>query len=373
MDQSGQERLMAVMMRIRGDHPFFGTLALFATFHLNDQVATAATDGKDIWLNPAFIKPLDFHALAGLIVHELLHAALQHCLRRRERNRLLWNIAADIVVNDIILENTDYALPQGAISDHELGRLSVEEVYEQLQVNRCRQPSLQMIDLVERQVDAPDVQQDLREIKSHWHGAISQARTIAKLSGRGYGHEAASISREIEEFLDPTLGWRDLLWQYVLSTPFDYSGFDRRFIWQGLYLDEVIGEKVQAAIAIDTSSSISQGELAEFISEIQGLLDAYPVFEGTLFYADTELYGPYEFSNIDEIPKPQGGGGTSFVKFFQYMEKNLCDDKPLCLYFTDGFGEFPAKPPDLDVIWVICSGGVCSEEIPFGKVVRMGA
>ena len=372
MEQTPQERLTALMMRIRGDHPFFGTLGFFATFHLDDSVATAATDGKNIWLNPEFVLSLEFNEYAGLIVHELLHAALQHCSRRRERNAMLWNVAADIVVNGIILNDTDYKIPKGALVDPELCKLCAEEVYEQLQ-SQPMKLKLQMIDLIEGDSNCPDREQKSRELSSYWKSAISQAGAIARQTARGYGREGFGAIREINELLDPTLGWRELLWQYVVSTPSDYMGFDRRFVWQGLYLDDVVGEKVQVAIAIDTSGSIIQDELTEFMSELQGMINAYPNMESQLFYADVDLYGPYEFDSMNEIPKPKGGGGTSFHKFFKYMTKHFRNDSLVCIYFTDGYGDFPKTAGDLDVIWVIRNGGIPSTEVPFGKVIRLGA
>ena len=373
MEQTPQERLTALMMRIRGDHPFFGTLGFFATFHLDDSFPTAATDGKDIWLNPEFVLSLELNEYAGLIVHELLHAALQHCSRRRERDAMLWNVAADIVVNGAILNDTDYKLPRGALVDPELCMLCVEEVYEQLQSQPNMTLKLQMIDLVEGDSSCPDREQKSRELSSYWRSAISQAGAIARQAGRGYGHEGFGAIRDIDELLDPTLGWRELLWQYVVSTPSDYMEFDRRFVWQGLYLDDVVGEKVQVAIAIDTSGSIMQEELTEFMSELQGIFDAYPNIEGLLFYADGDLYGPYEFASMDEIPQPKGGGGTSFTKFFKYMTKHYKNDSIVCIYFTDGYGDFPKAVGGLDVIWVIRNGGIPSTAVPFGKVIRLGA
>ena len=40
-----------------------------------------------------------------------------------------------------------------------------------------------------------------------------------------------------------------------------------------------------------------------------------------LYFADTEIYGPYEIHSIEELPKAAGFGGTSFVPFFNYLEK----------------------------------------------------
>ena len=142
------KRLQAALLRIRGDHPFFGTLALFAELRVTKDVPTAATDGKTLFLNPDFIDELDGPRLCGLISHELLHAALQHVLRRRERSPLPWNIAADIVVNGMIRKDTGYPLPEGAVEDPKLAHLSVEEVYEQITRDGYTMPRLTLQDVM---------------------------------------------------------------------------------------------------------------------------------------------------------------------------------------------------------------------------------
>ena len=52
------------------------------------------------------------------------------------RNSEVWNIAADIVVNDLIDLNTSFTLPKGAIRDKSFRKKSVEYVYEQLIKNK---------------------------------------------------------------------------------------------------------------------------------------------------------------------------------------------------------------------------------------------
>ena len=106
-------RLQGALLRIRGDHPFFGTLALFAEVRVDNSVATAATDGKVIYFNPVFIEQQDTRQLCGLVAHELLHAALLHVVRRHARDPVLWNVAADIVVNGMIRQDTTYNMPLG--------------------------------------------------------------------------------------------------------------------------------------------------------------------------------------------------------------------------------------------------------------------
>jgi len=359
MEYDLEQRLTATTIQIRGDHPFFGTLSLFTRFQVDTTVATAATDGKSIWINPQFAQTLDNRTLSGLVIHELLHAALQHGPRRCEREPRLWNVAADIVVNGIILAETSYALPTGVIIDNSLSHLSVEEVYEQLQQNgHCFDNMI--FDLRDGPEDVPDTIQHERELAAYWRSAVYQAGAIARKAQRGFGRDGIGHLHEIDEFIYPSLRWRELLWNYVVSTPSDYSGFDRRFVWLGLYLDDVVGERVEVAIAIDTSGSVSGDELSAFLSEIQGMFDAYPHLKGELFFADTDLYGPYEITGNDDIPPAKGGGGSSFKPFFDYIRKKSGQVPPVLVYLTDGYGAFPAIEPEQDVIWVICSGGVPS-------------
>ena len=75
------------------------------------------------------------------------------------------------------------------------------------------------------------------------------------------------------------LDWRSYLWRYLVKTPTDYSGFDRRFIGRGLYLENLEGESVKVYVAVDTSGSIDNQQLKTFLSEVNGILNSYPHLE----------------------------------------------------------------------------------------------
>jgi predicted metal-dependent peptidase len=365
--------LQVSLLRIRGNHPFFGTLALFADFSFNDEVETAATDGKTIWINPNFVEGLNATSFCGLLVHELLHASLMHTQRRRERDPLLWNIAADVVVNGIVRDGTDFTLPAGGVEMSELSHLSVEEIYEQFATGRKPVPLLAMVDLIFSMGNSVIEQEQTAELERHWRSALQQASAVATRVNKGYGKIGFGRNRELLAVLSPSLNWREILWQYLVATPCDFEGFDRRFIWQKLYLDAVAGEEVQVYICIDTSGSITDKVMQEFLSETTAILDAYPHVHGQLFFADAALYGPYDFGRNEEMPSPKGGGGTSFVPFFDWLTINQSADiDPLCVYLTDGYGEFPKMHPDVSVLWVVCPGGLDSQDFPFGNVVRIG-
>lgn len=388
MTQEIPKRLQGALMRIRGDHPFFGTLALFAEFRVSEDIETAATDGKALWFNPGFVDKQDTAQLCGLVAHELLHAALQHVPRRRERDAKLWNIAADIVVNGMIRQDTSYQLPKGAVEMPKLAHLSVEEIYEQLATGKTKVPSIGLLDLMpelasgsgeghERsgsQLNSDESclgQARAEQLQRHWRAAMQQAGAVARRINRGFGRAGLDGVRDYESANQPSLSWREILWQFMVSTPYDFGGFDRRFIHRKLYLEDVVGESVEVAICIDTSGSIQNKELSAFMGEIQGILDAYPQIRGTLFFADADLYGPHEFSQYTAMPKAKGGGGTAFEPFFEWVKQHEKNGQSLCIYFTDGYGSFPRQVPDSPVLWVVMTGGLETTGFPFGDVARM--
>lgn len=379
------KRLQAALMRIRGDHPFFGTLALFAELRVTDDIDTAATDGRVLWFNPKFVDKQNLTQLCGLVAHELLHAALQHVYRRRERDATLWNIAADIVVNGMIRSDTAYELPKGGVEVPKLAHLSVEEIYEQLATGKSKLPTITLLDLMPGlaggdadgtqgnplgTVDSCLEQSKAEQLQRHWRAALQQAGAVARRINRGFGRHGLDGVREFDSATTARLDWRELLWQFMVATPYDFGGFDRRFIHRKLYLEDVVGESVEVAICIDTSSSIGGEELSAFMAEVQGILDAYPQIRGTLFFADADLYGPYEFNASSIMPAAKGGGGTSFVPFFAWQQEQS-GSYPLCIYFTDGYGAFPDMPPASSVLWVVMPGGLESPSFPFGEVARM--
>ena len=379
MSDASEDRISAAQIRLRMRHPFFATLALFATIRIGEQVETAATDGKSIWFNPGFLASLSDVETDGLLTHEILHAALLHPLRRGTRQAELWNIACDIVVNGMIREAGGVELPRGAIERPKLAHLSAEEIYNRLLAMK-KPPKLQLHDLMEiaDHDSNPNSEREQAELEGHWRMARDQARIVVdKLvaSGKYQGSQPWGSSRDWQRVGQPEVDWRTVLWRYLVRTPVDYTGFDRRFIGQGLYLEALDGESVDVAVAIDTSGSIGGGELNQFLAEISGILSSSPHIRCQLFFIDAELYGPYDIQSIEDAPRPEGGGGTSFVPFFEWLDQHqsnstLAGGERLAIYLTDGYGDFP-KQPDYPVLWVVTADGLDADEFPFGQVARL--
>jgi predicted metal-dependent peptidase len=393
--------ISATRIRLRRHSPFFAALALFVDVRFTEEVPIAATDGRLLFFHPegyGDLKPVERDAV---FLHELLHAALLHPSRRGVRDPELFNIAADIVVNGMVASEESVALPQGAIRDIKLEHLSVEEIYELLQKkSKKKKHTLPLADLLQSGSMGSASEQkkgeggdqgkakeggdggasnpagelhelhDRGALEAHWKQAIQQARVLA--SSQGQGRLPAGMQRHLGEIADPQIDWRSQLWRYLVRTPTDFSGFDRRFLHRGLYLDHLEGESVQVFVCIDTSGSIDDEQMSLFIGEVSGILSSYPMLDCRLWYADADCYGPYTISGIREIPRPEGGGGTDFRPFFKAaMEAWSGDQEAICVYLTDGYGDFPEEMPQLPVLWVIVPGGLPSDEIPYGEICRL--
>jgi predicted metal-dependent peptidase len=380
--------ISASLLRLRMKSPFFGTLAMFVRFIPSANITAAATDGKDVFFNPNFLNSLPSAQQDGLLLHEILHAALLHPLRLRERDPQQWNIAADIVVNGMILRQTGFELPPGGLRDRKLEHLSVEEVYELLPPNAADRFQLNNPDLLTPNVGdlirstadesgSAKLQQPERidrnyvqDLTAHWQQAFQQATAVANSCKPT--SDTLGTCREWESVVNPQLDWQSILWQYLAQNPTDFQGFDRRFVGRGLYLEALQGESVRVYIAVDTSGSIKATALGLFLAEVRSILGAYPHLICDLYYVDSDVYGPHALTSYSTLPIPRGGGGSSFAAFFDRVAET-CNEQvqPVCIYLTDGYGEFPTTEPSLPTLWVVTPGGLDLALFPFGETVRL--
>ena len=378
------EYISATKIRLRKLSPFFAALSLYAEIDFSNEVKLAATNGKKIIFNPITYIQLPPAERDGVFLHELLHMALLHNLRRGVRDHYIFNIAADIVVNGMIVNEGNFKIPKYGIRDEDLEHLSVEEVYELIIKNK-KKYNLNLVDLINDEKDSEDKDSqgkgnDLKtgisdlnteaEIRNYWKQAINDAKLITK--GSSEKSLSESFERNFGEVLEPEIDWKTKLWNFLVRTPTDFGEFDRRLIYSGLYLENLEGESINVFCCIDTSGSISDYEISKFMREIKGIINAYPNLNCRLWYADHECYGPYNIDSMENVPKPKGGGGTNFEPFFKDItKKEFNNNDGVCIYLTDGYGYFPEKEPDLPVLWVVIPGGAEQEYFPFGEIVKL--
>ena len=108
-------------------NPFFAELSRRIRKSPSADVPTAGVaydkDKDDlvmVW-NPRFVKGLSKAEMAGLLTHEFYHIILQHITERRRTPHRMWNIAADLAINSIIVTEQKtvgtsvLALPKGGL------------------------------------------------------------------------------------------------------------------------------------------------------------------------------------------------------------------------------------------------------------------
>jgi predicted metal-dependent peptidase len=194
-------------------------------------------------------------------------------------------------------------------------------------------------------------------------GAAQQAMQAGKMG--------AAMARLVDHLLQPQLPWRMLLARYMTAMARDDYSYSRPSRREGTaILPSLRSHQVDLAVVIDSSGSISEEEMNEFVSEINAIKGQMRA-RILLQTCDAEVNpdGPWLFEPWEEIELPEqlkGGGGTSFIPALAWADR--LDRQPdLLLYFTDAEGEFPQREPAYPVLWLVKG----KAGVPFGQRVQL--
>ncbi|MGW8179334.1 MAG: vWA domain-containing protein [bacterium] len=367
------------------NHPFFGTLALRLVIREDDTCPTGWTDGKYLAYNPKWLDSLSFDETLGFVCHEVMHCAMGHQVRRDDRNPLGWNIAADYAINYLI-DQAGMVLPPQALRKPEYDNRNAEWIYARLPKGQKGgdggggdgpgEPGNTDVGGCGEVRDASDKDgkklggSEREKEAAQWKVAVSQAAKAAKMAGK----LPAGMERLIHDILEPTVNWRDALQRFAnRNAKGNYSWIrpNRRFVWQNIYFPSLHSEELgDIVVAIDTSGSVTDAELSLIPGELTDILTRYPGTKITVIWCDYSIPkdGIQEFT-VEDLPlqlKPKGGGGTSFIPPFKYVEENGL--RPVAfVYITDGCCyEYPEQP-QYPVLWI----GTEKFEPPWGEFVLM--
>ncbi len=362
---------------------FYGTLLMKLKFALAP-CETACTDMERIIWDPEFLGRLTQEETELVILHELLHCVLGHCVRRKNKNPELYNIAADIVVNSHILQArglTEFVidgvkLMHKAPDGKEGSLYTVEQVYDMLLA------STNFIKTFGKgKIDSHDIWGNLggkEELAQDWTQEII---STAKQKGWSSDGTPACIRKILEDLeYESKLNWKEILHDFVqlVNDTYDYtfSPSDKRFSSSDFIIPsyfEMESEEVKNLwFVVDTSASISQEMLSDMLSEIKAALVQFEGFEGKLSFFDTSVTEPVMFDDVSSLSRirPTGGGGTSFYNIFNYMKEQMMENLPAAvIIMTDGYAPFPKEEVTLGVpvLWCIVEQPEC--EPPWGTVV----
>ena len=128
--------------------PLLGTTLANVDIKLTSKVygqilETACTDNKNIYISPDFFKNLNDNDKIFVLSHELMHIAFNHIQRGKNRNKDIWNIATDAVINQL-LQKENLNIIDNLINIPEAINKSAEEMYENLLKEQENKPNEQM-------------------------------------------------------------------------------------------------------------------------------------------------------------------------------------------------------------------------------------
>jgi predicted metal-dependent peptidase len=362
--------------------------------YVDDNTPTARTNGRDEWYGRKFINELTEKELAFVIAHEASHKMYRHLTtykKLHEENAMMANGACDYVIN-LMLQDTDpeqtvitmprwksgekKGEPMGLIDEKYRG-MNSKQVFDLLKQNDdgsgeggfdehdWEEATKGMTDAEKREL-ARDIDQAIRQ------GLMAQHKVAGK--GRSGG------DRELEDLLNPKVDWREVLREFVKATcnakdTSSWRRVNRRYLSTGMYMPSMIGERVgHIVIAVDTSGSVGQQELSEFLGEVKGVAEEVHPEKVDLIYWGSDVAGHEEYegnavANIVSSTKPKDGGGTSPSCVSDYLEEKKI--VPECIIvLTDGYvgsdwgGNWTAP-----ILWTIVGGNDVVS--PNGKTIHI--
>jgi predicted metal-dependent peptidase len=362
MSFSIEERLVQARIFLMRSSPFFATLLLNAQVTITEDIPTAATDGSSLLMNPEFMEKLSDSEFTAVICHEVLHMAFNHAGRYKElpdppdpdTKKYFFNYAADIIVNGVVALVPGLDLPDGHIRDQDLEDKSLPEVYAAL----LEDPpfNIQKINICMSgegggQDDGDDEGAAAATgSEEYWDEVLERAKQAEQM-----GNSTSSILRKINGIqAEATMDWRRALSEWIVPASFSWGGYDRRFIYDDYYVDTDQTDGLTLRVFIDTSGSVCEQTLAEFISEIKDniALSNWAKIDIEGYFFDTELYGPH--LDIDELLKPVGFGGTDFDPIMNLIKESPSFGSEVNIIFTDGYSDIPRNVEN-NVVWILGS------------------
>jgi len=372
--------------------PYYGFFLIMLNKVWRKDLPTAGVSKQNInyqlAINEEFWTGLsDMHKM-GLLKHELLHIAFGHLVSFSSfSNKKLANVAMDMEINQYI---EDSWLPEGGIRIEDYEDLKLDKkagcryYYDQLlrlqdekdkQGTTGNQGNDKLLDDIasgdipdhstwEEFDDMTDAEKKLIEKQVQKILQDAKEQTVKK-RGNVPGEIEGLIV--VEEFTAPKFDWKGYIRRFTgVSTKVFTKKIRRK---ENRRYEDNPGLKIKMRqhmlLAIDTSGSVSNDELTEFMNEIHHIHKAG--VDITVIQCDTSIRSIEPYRGKNEI-NVFGRGGTEFDPVLDYYNANLKKYTSL-VYFTDGECYTSVKPKS-KVLWVLSERSSMNEDLP-GQVIKL--
>lgn len=309
---------------------------------------------KEMYINP--IAGLSDSEIQFVIAHELLHAGLQHDIRRQGRDPFYWNVACDYVINGWLQEMTVGSMPAYALHDPSLAGLSAESVYDTIVTDLRRLRKLATLagqgqcDIISPK-DAKWHDTALgRDLDDFYRECLAQGLEYHVQQNRGFLPEG--LVEAINALAQPPIRWDVELAKWFdghfapLEKRRSYARMSRRQastpdIPMPRYIPNELAEQNRTyGVILDTSGSMDRNLLAKALGAIVSYSLSRDVSKIRLVFCDAAAYdqGYVRPEDLAETVQVKGRGGTTLQPAINLLEQDE---------------EFPKKGP----ILIITDGG----------------
>ena len=387
-----QQSLSKISKELMLREPYYGFFLIMLNKMWRKDLPTAGVSKNGInyqlAINEEFWTSLSEKHQMGLLKHELLHIAFGHLVSFGSfRNKKLANVAMDMEINQYI--DPDY-LPDGGIDINNYEDLNLDRkagcryYYDKLQQLKdekdkdgtCGNEEMdKLLDNIDNG-DVPDhstweefdnlSEAEKKLIEKQIQKVLSDAKeqTIKKRGNVPGEIEGVII---IEEIVKPKFDWRSYVRRFSGTSTKVFTKKIRRK--ENRRYDENPGLKIKMKqhmlLAIDTSGSVSDTELTEFMNEIHHIYKAG--VDITIVQCDTSINSIEEYKGKNEL-NVKGRGGTEFDPVLDYYNANQKKYTSL-VYFTDGECYTSVKPKGR-ILWVLSERSSMNESLP-GHVIKL--
>lgn len=357
---------------------FFGSLLCSLHFIWTNDRPTAATNGINLFWNPAFFKLLPPATRVTVLLHELWHVALLHMLGFKGRNPKRWNAACDIVINNM-LDLMGYSfegIPFKIWLNHDYDGWSAEQIYDDLMKKDqeeweafCKAFGIDPNDPQWNDILDPEEGMGDGSGSSENHtdavgsgGGMSRS-VMDVISNVVQAKQAADMVQEntpeaikalLKQFLDPKIPWEQALYRFfdaLIEEDYSWMKRDRRF--PDIYLPDL--DAVEGLndlfYFLDVSGSITDAYVIRFNSEVKYIKTRFNPKKLTLIQFDTAIRKVDVFTDEDPFDELliEGRGGTSLTCVHNYINQHKPD---AAIIFSD-LECAPMDPVETPLIWVV--------------------
>ena len=351
-----------------------------------------ATDTQTLYYDPLYVLRLYKKAPAALAracLHSLLHCIFSHAYGYEKMDTQRWDLAADIAVEAVILEldlesvtlENDVELPgKLKVLRQDAGGLTADILYRYFK--RTDLPKQTIADY--QKSFAKDLhtywkaQERIEMTEEEWQQISRRIRAELKSfsESRGMGE---TLKESLDESTRERYDYHSILQRFMVmgermginEEEYDYIYYTYGLNTYGnLPLVEPLEYREEKrvrefVIAIDTSASCSGAIVKGFLRRtFEMLKEGESFFEKInihILQCDSEIRSDVKLTNREELEaylvdiSLRGFGGTDFRPVFAYVEelqeRGEFENLKGLIYFTDGFGIYPALQPPYDVIF----------------------